>query len=196
LAFGPHGRLFTGGLDTVVLRWDLRPQRGAAKGTLADAWEALAHTDATAAFQAQGRFLAGPAKAVEWLSARLPPARVPDPARVKALIADLDNRDFVRRERATAELREYRQATVGALREVVAASSSAEARRRAEGLLREMEKGVIPPRQLQAMRAVEVLEWIATPEARASLRELAKGARDARLTREAAAACKRLEARK
>jgi hypothetical protein len=42
---------------------------------------------------------------------------------------------------------------------------------------------------------VEVLEWIATPEARARLLELGKGAPDARLTREAAAACKRLEGR-
>jgi hypothetical protein len=45
------------------------------------------------------------------------------------------------------------------------------------------------------VRAVEVLEWIATKEARARLLELAKGAPDARLTREAAAACKRLAGR-
>jgi hypothetical protein len=43
---------------------------------------------------------------------------------------------------------------------------------------------------------VEVLEWLATPEARARLLDLAKGAPDARLTREAAATCKRLEGRK
>ena len=83
-----------------------------------------------------------------------------------------------------------------ALREVVAKSSSAEARRRAAGLLREMENGVIPPRELRALRAVEILEWIATKGARARLLELTKGAPDARLTREAAATCKRLEGRK
>src|SRR4029077_20019575 len=70
VAFGPDGRLFTGGLDTVVLGWDVRPPRDAAKGTLAEAWEALADTDAKAGFQAQGRFLAEPTKAVEWLPAR------------------------------------------------------------------------------------------------------------------------------
>ena len=30
LAFGPDGRLFTGGLDTVVLGWDVQPPRGTA----------------------------------------------------------------------------------------------------------------------------------------------------------------------
>src|SRR5438874_1020736 len=74
LAFGPDGRLFTGGLDTVVLGWDVRPPRGPTKGTLAEAWEALTDADGKAGFQAQGRFLAEPAKAVEWFAARIPPA--------------------------------------------------------------------------------------------------------------------------
>jgi WD40 repeat protein len=180
LAFGPDGRLFTGGLDTVVLGWDVR----------------LTDSEAKTAFQAQGRFLAEPGKAVEWLAARVPVASLPDPARVKALIADLDKDDFATRELATADLREQGPAVAAALREVVARSTSAEARRRAEGMLQDMEHGVLPPRELRALRAAEVLEWIATPEARARLLELTKGAPDARLTREAAAACKRLEGRK
>ncbi|HZY88468.1 MAG TPA: sigma-70 family RNA polymerase sigma factor [Gemmataceae bacterium] len=196
LAFGPDGRLFTGGLDTVVLGWDVRPPRGPAKGPLAEAWEALAKPDARTAFQAQGRFLAGPAKAVEWFAARLTPASSPGPARVKALIADLDNADFATRERTTADLKEHAAVAAAALRAVLAKSPSAEARRRAAGLLREVEKGVIPPRELRALRAVEVLEWVATPEARARLLELTKGAPGARLTRAAAAACERLEGRK
>src|SRR5207244_2274904 len=91
LAFGPDGRLFTGGLDTVVLGWDVRPPRDSVKGSLADAWAALVHSEATTGFQAQGRFLAEPDKAVEWFAARVAPAVVPDPLRVKSLIADLDN---------------------------------------------------------------------------------------------------------
>jgi hypothetical protein len=196
LAFGPDGRLFTGGLDTVVLGWDARPPRDAAKGTLADAWEALTDADGKAGVSAQGRFLAEPAKAVEWFAARVTPVSSPDPARVKALIADLDKDDFATRERATADLKEHGPVAAAALREVVAKSSSAEARRRAEGLLREVENGVIPPRELRALRAAEVLEWIATKEARTLLLALTKGAPDARLTREAAATCKRLEGRK
>jgi hypothetical protein len=115
---------------------------------------------------------------------------------VKTLLADLDNTDFATRERATADLAEQGPIVAAALREVVAKSASAEARRRAEGLLREIANGGIPPRELRALRAVEVLEWIATKEARARLLELTKGASDARLTREASAACHRLEGRK
>jgi RNA polymerase sigma factor (sigma-70 family) len=196
LAFGPDGRLFTGGLDTAVLGWDVRPPRDPARGTLAEAWEALARSDARGGFRAQGRFLAEPGQAVEWLAARVAPVHHPDPPCLKALIADLGDDDFATRERATVELREHGAVAADALREVVAKSSSAEARRRAEGLLREMADGVVPPRELRALRAVEVLEWIATPEARACLRELTKGAPDARVTREAAAACKRLDGRK
>ena len=91
---------------------------------------------------------------------------------------------------------EHWLATAAALRAVVAKSSSAEARRRAEGLLRDMGTGATPPRELRALRAVEVLEWIATKEARTLLLELTKGAPEARLTRDAAAACKRFEGRK
>jgi hypothetical protein len=193
VAFGPNGRLFTGGLDTIVLGWDVQPPRSPAKGTLADAWEALAKPDAGAGFQAQGRFLAEPGKAVQWFAARVTPAVVPDPALVKALIADLDNQNFASRERATAHIKELWPATAVALREVVAKSSTLEARRRAEVIIREMEKAITPPGALRALRAAEALEWIATKEARTLLLELAKGDPDAQLTRESAAACKRLE---
>jgi hypothetical protein len=111
------------------------------------------------------------------------------------LIADLENPNFAARERATAQIKEFWPATEAALREVVAKPSSLEARRRAEDVLREMERAVTPG-QLRALRATEVLEWIATREARDRLLELAKGSPDARLTREAAAACRRLEGRR
>jgi RNA polymerase sigma factor (sigma-70 family) len=196
LAFGPNGRLFSGGLDTVVLGWDVRPPRDVSKAALAGAWDALASYDGKAGFQAQGRFLAEPDKAVSWLASRLTPAAKPDPARVKALITDLDHKDFATRAAATAELKEQWPANETALREAADKAPSLEARRRAEGIIRDMEKAVTPPSALRALRAAEVLEWIGTADARTLLRELAQGAPDARLTREAAAACQRLEARK
>jgi hypothetical protein len=48
---------------------------------------------------------------------------------------------------------------------------------------------------LRSVRAAEVLERIGTPEARRLLGQLATGAAEARLTREAKAALKRLDAR-
>ncbi len=196
LAFGPDGRLFTGGLDTVILGWDIRPPRDAARGALADAWEALAVSDAKSGFQAQGRFLAEPGQAVEWFAGRVRPAVRPAPSHVKGLIADLDHDDFRTRERATERLKEYGPVAAAALREVVAKAPSTEARRRAETLLRDLDNAVTPPGELRALRATEVLEWIATPEARTLLLELTKGDPAAHLTREAAAARKRLEGRK
>jgi hypothetical protein len=50
----------------------------------------------------------------------------------------------------------------------------------------------IPPEDLRHIRAVEVLEGLGTPEARNLLEELAKGAADATLTREAKASLRRL----
>ncbi len=191
LAFGPDGRLFTGGLDTTVLAWEVLPPVSAAKGTLADAWEALAKADAKAGFEAQGRFLAEPGKAVAWLAARVAPAVQPAPARMQALIADLANDDFATRARSTAELKELWPATEAALRSFLAKTSTLEAHRRAEGIIREMEQTLTPSR-LRDLRVSETLEWIATEGSLAHLRNLAKGAPGSPLTRDAAAAYKRL----
>jgi hypothetical protein len=46
---------------------------------------------------------------------------------------------------------------------------------------------------LRSLRAIEVLEHLATPEARQVLQKLAEGAPNVRLTREAKAALARLE---
>jgi RNA polymerase sigma factor (sigma-70 family) len=192
VAFGPDGRLFTGGLDTVVFGWEVRPSRDAVKGALAEVWTALAAPDAKTGYQAQGRFLAGPAGAVEWFAARLRPAAAVDPARVKAQLADLGSDDFATRTRATVDLKEHWPVTEAALRAFAAKAPTLEARRRAEGIIREMEQAATPPEALRGLRAAEVLEWIATPPARTLLGELAKGAADAPLTRASAAACKRL----
>jgi hypothetical protein len=48
------------------------------------------------------------------------------------------------------------------------------------------------PETLRTVRAVEVLEWMATPDAVRLIGELAKGTAEAGLTREASAAKRRL----
>ena len=67
---------------------------------------------------------------------------------------------------------------------------SVEKRRRVEDLLKRLDASV-SPELLRGVRAVEVLESLGTPEARQVLQTLAKGAAEARLTREANAALKR-----
>ncbi len=64
-----------------------------------------------------------------------------------------------------------------------------EVRRRLQQIVDTLEN---KPESLRAVRAVEVLEWIGTPDAVGLIRELADGAAEARLTREAVAARGRL----
>ncbi len=193
LAFGPDGQLFSGGLDTLVLRREVRRPRVADRGSLENAWAALAQADGATGFHAQEQFLAEPSRSVEWFTTRVTPARPLDPARMRLLLATLSHDDYSRREQATAELKEFWPLAKAGLREVVDKSPSPEARRRAAAILEEMAERAMSPGELRALRAAEVLEWIGTPEARALLRKLTSGSPDAQLTRDASAACKRLE---
>jgi hypothetical protein len=63
---------------------------------------------------------------------------------------------------------------------------------RIEKLLERIERGILPPEQLRAHRAVRVLEQLGTPEAKQVLETLTKGAPEGWLTREAKQALKRL----
>jgi hypothetical protein len=65
-----------------------------------------------------------------------------------------------------------------------------ELRRRLESILDRLEAG--NPEQRRTIRAIEALEMTRTPEAIRFLAELALGAPDACLTREARVSCQRL----
>jgi hypothetical protein len=119
----------------------------------------------------------------------------PDAARLARLIAALDDNDFAAREKATAELGELGDLAEGALRRLVEGGPSAEARQRAEGLLETLSKSAPSGEWLRALRALEVLEGVGTPQARQVLQTLAGGLPEARLTREAKASLERLERR-
>src|SRR5207244_4307264 len=99
------------------------------------------------------------------LKGRLRPAAPPDDKRIARLIADLDGDDFDTRERAAREVAAIGEAAEPALRKALAGDPSAELRRRAEEVLRQ-----IDPSQagevVRGVRAVEVLESLGTPEAR------------------------------
>jgi hypothetical protein len=82
-----------------------------------------------------------------------------------------------------------------ALRRLLAGRLSPEARRRAEQLLARPDHLITDPEMLRGVRAVEVLERLATPDARQVLVELAGGDTDSRLTREAKSSLERLNRR-
>ena len=192
LTFGPDGRLYSGGNDTTALAWDVRPAKGTA-GALDEAWKALAVTDAKAAFAAMGRLAGSPAEAVALIGEKLKPATQPDLAVLAKLIADLGSDDFAVRERAQKELEAVGKGATGPLAEAARKGVSAEARKRAALIISKAEAEGASPDELRAARAVEVLERVGTPAARELLTKLATGDPGAVLTREAAAAAKRMK---
>jgi RNA polymerase sigma factor (sigma-70 family) len=200
VAFSPDGRrLVSGSIDTTALVWDVAryTRREAATARLGadevrSAWDDLAG-DAGKAYRAVGALAAAPDQAVPFLAERVKPAAAPDPKRVAALLAGLDSERFAEREGATRELEELGGLVEPALRRALAGGPSAEVKRRLKALLEKID-GVTPePSQVRAVRAVEVLEHAGTPAARRLLADLAGGVPQARQTREARAALRRLE---
>jgi hypothetical protein len=200
LAFCPSGRcLASGSLDATVLVWDVPrpapPPGGATPRALADGWADLAGADAARAYRAIRELAANPAPAVTLLAEHLKPAEPLDPKRIARLIADLDNKRFAVRQRATSGLRQLGQRITPVLRRLLAAKPTPEVRRRVEDILARQEDRLVPAGQVREWRAVEVLERVGTAQSRELLRRLVAGAPDAALTREAKAALERMERR-
>jgi WD40 repeat protein len=197
LAFSPEGKLLaSGGYDTTVLLWEM--VAAAAKITPPDPaefealWADLAGADGLKAHRAVWALTTAPGRSVPWLKKRLRPVAEPDPKQVARLLAELDNPRARLRESASRQLEALEDRAGPALRRALKEAGSLEFRRRVELLLAKLDEPVQLPEMRRALRATEALEHMATPEARALLRELAGGAAEARLTREARAALGRL----
>jgi RNA polymerase sigma factor (sigma-70 family) len=194
LAFGPDGRLLSGGLDTTVLAWEVRPPRPQRAAAIGTAWDDLGRAEGKPAFAAQGRLLASPAESIALLGEKIKAAEPADPKRLARLIADLDSPVFATRQQATSDLKEIGSQAAPAVREAVKKADSLEVRRRLENLLDEWDNQIPGAAELRMLRAVEVLEWIGTLEARKLLAAWAKGAPGSRLTAAAEGALQRLKA--
>jgi RNA polymerase sigma factor (sigma-70 family) len=198
LAFTPDGKkLVSGSLDTTGLVWKMPPlpQPQEAKLTPADLeklWDELSSGDAKAAFQAIAALFAAREQAAGLLGKKLRPAAAPDPKLVAELIADLDSNKFAERQQATAALEKLAELVVPQLRAALDKPHSLEAAQRIEKLLDLIASQPLTLEKLRGLRAVEALEYIATPSARAVLEALARGAPGAHLTRDAQAALLRL----
>jgi HEAT repeat protein len=154
-------------------------------------WDDLASPKTPVATRAFWTLTLGGNDALPFFHKHLHPAPSAAPERISRLIADLDSDRFKVRQQATAALEQVLDAAGPALRKAWYKAPSLEARRRLERLL-----SLADPEQCAArrseLRALKVLERIATPEARQLLGRLAKGLPAARLTREARAALRRL----
>jgi len=181
--------------STYPVETPIAEQRARAAGAdeLLHIWQDLGRPSSLTARQALAALAETPAQAVPFLAerARLVSATV-TPQRLAQLLADLDDRQFETRRRASEALEKLGELAEDALRAALARTPPLEVRQRLEKILAEIERQSQAPERLQGLRTVQALEAIATPEARDVLEKLAKGNSAARLTREARTALERL----
>jgi WD40 repeat protein len=196
VAFSPDARtLAVSANGGPVFLWDLypgTPLRLAAED-LECGWRQLRDGDAAAAFKAVRLLVRASAQAVAFLAGRVTPLARPDPQAVARHIADLDHKEFRKRESAARSLAELGERAREPMNAALAAGPSPETRDRLERLLAADEKPTTD--QLRRLRAIEVVEVIGTGDAAELLRTWAGGAPGARFTTESADAVRRLAGR-
>jgi WD40 repeat protein len=205
LAWSPKGRLLaSGSTDITALLWDVtgRRQNGRLESTTLSPekfralWDDLGGQDASTAWRALWTLVAAEDASVAFLRTSLHPAvNAASTEAITGLVADLDSRQYAVRTKAQSELAKLAELAEPALQEAEKHQPSLEQRQRIEGLLKLIVDLRSRPTgdRLRALRAVQVLEQIATPQARQLLQVLARGAVGAMTTREALAALTRFE---
>jgi RNA polymerase sigma factor (sigma-70 family) len=199
LSFAPDGTsLVSASQDTTALVWDVTGLRQGGRlpagevtaREVAALWTDLAAADAGKAYRARWALALGGRRSVPFLEKQLRPVAAADSKLVRRLILDLDNKKFAVRKQAMAALEKLGDAAGPVCREALSGDVSPETRQRLEQLLQKL--AAPSAGQLQALRAIEVLEQIGTSEARKVLAKLAGGAEGVRLTRTAKGALDRL----
>jgi WD40 repeat protein len=198
VAFSPDSStLATTCADTTALVWDLaqaNPPATALPGNnlgMEECWQTLAGIDAEKAFRAIRAMAATPAGAIAFLKVHLEPARKVDVKRIEEFVSQLNHEQYKVRERAISELNKMGEQIVPALDKALAANPTLESKLRLQGLRNRMTTMPLKGDRLRAVRAVEVLERIGTPQARQVLEALATGDPGAILTSSAREALER-----
>jgi RNA polymerase sigma factor (sigma-70 family) len=202
LTFAPDGRsLASGGTESMILIWDLtgRARNGRLQparltpGELQARWNLLSG-DAPRAEQAIWDLVASSKQGVIFLREKLQPAKEIAKETITGLIRDLNADRFAVRQKATAQLQEIGEQAEAALRDELTRKPPLEVRQRIDQLLVQLEPADSPER-IRMLRAIRVLEYVGTPEAKQVLERLAGGAPAALMTQEAKASLERLERR-
>jgi WD40 repeat protein len=202
LAFSPDGKtLASTSNNQTALLWDMTRVRRAerevalSKDELHSAWATLASGDAAKAYEAMRSLGAAPRQVVPFLRERL--AEYPRlTERIARHLALLDDDRYAVREKATEGLIALGPDAEPALRKALGGAPSLEARQRIERVLAELTSPAAASENRRVVRAVEVLEQIATSEAKEVLAVFARGAADSLLTQEAGLSHERLTRRR
>jgi WD40 repeat protein len=162
---------------------------------LQDLWSDLANPKAGPAYRAVWRLASTPQQALPFLGKRLRPAEARNGTRIARLVADLDSNSFAVREAAERQLAELGRQAELELRRTMIGKSSAELQKRGKRLLQRwsgLEQSVVPSHELRGLRAIAILEYVGTPNARQILERIAKGAEKESLTKAAKASLRRI----
>ncbi len=190
LQFASDGRtLFSGGDDSTILKWDATARHGRGHSTpnAAAAWEALAH-EASKAYPARWDLADSPKEAVALLRKKIVPAKKLDHTEILKMVDGLNSDKFQERNKASAQLKSLGYSIEPLLRTLVEAEKRPEVKQRLPALLNELSG----PSFLRIQRSLQVLESIGNDDAKQLLRELADGAPDSILTKEAAKVVKQM----
>jgi WD domain, G-beta repeat len=141
-------------------------------------------------FNALWPLVACPEQAVPYLGKQLRPVAAPDQKGIARDLADLGSDQFELRQQAVNRLKGWGDLAVPALRQRLADKPPVDERKTIEDLIRQA--NAWSPEQLQVLRAIQVLEYIGTKEAKGVLERLAGGAPESRLTQEAKGSLQRL----
>jgi hypothetical protein len=186
--FAPDGeRLASASQDGTALVWrlfDPAPAERSAAG-LDVLWAELLK-DGTTAHKAMGGLIAAKGT-TPFLTKRLAPAGRPTEEQVTRWLTDLGSPQYQTRIRAQKELTQHADLIESQLRRAAEKSSELEIQRRLLAIVKDIPFVEKRPEQLRHVRAVEVLAHIRSPEARRLLQELAQGAPESILTRQAQA---------
>lgn len=188
-------------LDKVVPPGDkpaeAKPEAPAADAKQAEAiwsdWLQVDEAGTKQAYQHMRVLMEKPDDAVRFVKARLKPVTAPMiPQRLAKLIADLASDQFQARQNATEQLEKLGKECRPALLKELGSKPPLEMRTRIEQLLTKIDGPGLAPETVRELRGVEILLRVATPEARALLKELAGGTAGFPLTAEAQNALERL----
>lgn len=154
-------------------------------------WDGLNGNGSTA-YGAMTALVGGHDESVEFLSQKLSPAVAKDSAPVHRSLATLLTNSPEAFDQASLELRRFGPQAIPILKQVLTNDKQLGAYHTIEDIIVQLESPTIFNRaDLRGARAVQVLEWIGTPDAIKLLESLASGAPCDQLTTDASAAIRR-----